>query len=272
MQLPSRSESSRGAGVQVAGCVAALLAFMAIASACGGEAAGPVNGASSPVGDLTTLAATPLAVDESQRERERMVGQQIEKRDIDDPRVLDAMRSVPRHRFVPERYRGRAYEDSPLPIGEGQTISQPYIVALMTQLLDVDPGDKILEVGTGSGYQAAILAEMGAEVYSIEIIPVLAARTRPLLDELGYGEIETRTADGYFGWEEHAPFDGIMVTAAPDHIPPPLLEQLKLSGKMVVPVGPQGAVQTLWLIERSGDRWVSRNQGSVLFVPLVQGR
>ena len=198
-----------------------------------------------------------------------MVAEDIETRGISDPLVLAAMRAVPRHMFVPDRHRNRAYDDNPLPIGEGQTISQPYIVALMSQLLDVESGDKVLEVGTGSGYQAAVLAQMGVTVYSVEIIPVLADRTRRLLDNLGYSEVQTLVGDGYFGWKEHAPYDAIIVTAAPDHIPPPLLAQLKPSGKLVIPVGPQGDVQTLWLTQRRGDEWVSFNQGAVRFVPLL---
>ena len=198
-----------------------------------------------------------------------MVAEDIAVRGIDDSLVLGAMRSVPRHLFVPEKYRDRAYADHPLPIGEGQTISQPYIVAAMSQLLTVQPGDRILEIGTGSGYQTAILAEMGAEVYSVEIIPVLAERARQLLDRLGYSAAQTRIGDGYFGWEEHGPFDGIIVTAAPDHIPPPLLAQLKPAGKMVIPVGPPGDVQTLWLTQRQGDKWISFNQGRVRFVPFL---
>jgi protein-L-isoaspartate(D-aspartate) O-methyltransferase len=156
-----------------------------------------------------------------------------------------------------------------LPIEEGSTISQPYIVALMSQLIDVEPGDKVLEVGTGSGYQAAVLAQMGMAVYSVEIIPALADRTRRVLDNSGYSQVQTLAGDGYFGWKEHAPFDAIIVTAAPDHIPPPLLAQLKFSGNLVIPVGPPGDVQTLWLTQRRGEKWVSFNQGAVRFVPLL---
>ena len=148
--------------------------------------------------------------------RDRMVEKDIEPHGITDSRVVEAMRDVPRHLFVPAEYRGKAYDDTPLPIGEGQTISQPYMVALMSQLLEVDAGARILEVGTGSGYQAAVLAQMGAQVYSIEIIPTLGERARELLTGLGYESVRTRVADGYFGWEEHAPFDGIIVTAAAD--------------------------------------------------------
>ena len=203
--------------------------------------------------------------------RARMVEKDIEGRGIDDPLVLSAMLSVPRHEFVPDEYRDRAYSNRPLPIGEGQTISQPFIVGLMTQLLNVEPGDRILEIGTGSGYQAAVLARMGAEVYSIEIIPELAERTRKTFVSTGY-DVQTRIGDGYFGWEEHAPYDGIIVTAAPDHVPPPLRDQLRPEGKMVIPVGPPGGVQSLWLIEQRDGRWVSLNQGAVRFVPFVRGQ
>lgn len=198
-----------------------------------------------------------------------MVEKDIADRGVDDPLVLSAMLAVPREEFVPTDYRDQAYNDYPLPIGEGQTISQPYIVALMTGLLDVRPGDKILEIGTGSGYQAAVLAEMGAEVYSIEIIPELAERARDAFDRTGY-EVQTRIGDGYFGWEEHAPYDGIIVTAAPDHVPAPLRDQLGPKGKMVIPVGPTGGVQSLWLIEQRDGQWVSLNQGPVRFVPFVR--
>ena len=190
---------------------------------------------------------------------------------IEDLRVRAAMRTVSRHLFVPEKYRDQAYENRSLPIGEGQTISQPYIVGLMTEILKVDPGDRILEVGTGSGYQSAVLAQMGAQVYSIEIIPMLAKEARERLDRLGYGGVQTRVEDGYFGWLEHAPFDSIIVTAAPDHVPPLLLAQLKPTGRMVIPVGPTGAVQTLWLIRQEAGEWLFVNQGAVRFVPLVGG-
>jgi protein-L-isoaspartate(D-aspartate) O-methyltransferase len=217
-------------------------------------------------------ASVPGAEEEArfQLAREQMVERDIEDRGVTDPLVLAAMGAVPRHLLVPDEYRGAAYANTPLPIGEGQTISQPYMVALMSELLKVKPGKKILEVGTGSGYQAAILAQMGAQVYSIEIIPILAERARQSLDELGYRDVRTRVADGYFGWEDQAPFDGIIVTAAPDHVPPPLLAQLKPTGVMVIPVGPPGAVQTLWLIERREGEWVSLNKGRVIFVPLLQ--
>ena len=203
--------------------------------------------------------------------RAQMVERDISDRGVEDPLVLSAMLAVPREEFVPNDYRDQAYNDYPLPIGEGQTISQPFIVALMTELLNVEPGDKILEIGTGSGYQAAVLAEMGADVYSIEIIPELAERARGALASTGY-EVRQRVGDGYFGWEEHAPYDGIIVTAAPDHVPASLRDQLGSKGKMVIPVGPTGGVQSLWLIEQRDGQWVSLNQGAVRFVPFVRGQ
>ncbi len=190
-------------------------------------------------------------------------------RDITDPRVLAAMQKVPRHRFVLPQDIDRAYGDHPLPIGYGQTISQPYMVAAMTQLLNVKPGDKILEIGAGSGYQAAILAELTDQVYTVEIIPELAAAAAERLRELGYTQVRVKNADGYYGWEEFAPFDAIIVTAAPDHIPQPLVRQLKDGGRLVIPVGPQGSVQTLWVVEKQGDKITSRQVMDVLFVPLT---
>ena len=189
---------------------------------------------------------------------------------ISDPLVLKAMRTVRREGFVLPRDRGRAYREMALAINAGQTISQPLVVALMTDLLDLQPGERVLEVGTGSGYQGAVLAEITDRVYSIEIIPSLAAEAADRLDRLGYGDIRLRQADGYFGWEEEAPFDGIIVTAAPDHVPPPLLRQLADGGRMTIPVGPPGAVQTLWLIERRGDEYIRTNQGAVRFVPFIR--
>src|SRR5690606_38189454 len=165
--------------------------------------------------------------------RSGMVEQQLAARDIDAPRVLQAMRAVPRHRFVPASLAADAYRDQSLPIGHDQTISQPYIVALMTQLARVSPGDRVLEVGTGSGYQAAVLGELGAEVYSIEIVAPLARQAQRLLEELGYANVVVKAGDGYAGWPEHAPFDAIVVTAAPERIPAPLLEQLKPGGRLV---------------------------------------
>jgi protein-L-isoaspartate(D-aspartate) O-methyltransferase len=203
--------------------------------------------------------------------RERMVIETIERRGVTDEDVLSAMRAVPRHLFVPENEQDYAYGDHPLPIGYGQTISQPYIVALMTELLELRQGDRVLEVGTGSGYQAAILAEIpGIEVYTIEIVPELAESARERLEELGYTNVHCRQGDGYYGWLEHAPFDAIIVTAAPDHMPPPLVDQLAVGGRMVVPVGPPGGYQTLWKLVKQPDGGVKNyNMGGVAFVPLT---
>ncbi len=199
-----------------------------------------------------------------------MVEEQIEARGIEDPLVLEAMRAVPRHRFVSDDWQDYAYRDHPLPIGYGQTISQPYIVALMTEVLDVEPGDKVLEIGTGSGYQAAVLAQMGLDVFTIEIIPDLAVTAESTLRELGYG-VTTRAADGYFGWVEEAPFDGIIVTAAPDHVPQPLVDQLAPGGVMVIPVGPIGAVQTLWRFSpNAAGELEAESFGWVTFVPFTR--
>jgi protein-L-isoaspartate(D-aspartate) O-methyltransferase len=201
--------------------------------------------------------------------REQMVETQIESRGISDDSVVLAMRRVPRHLFVPEDLIDQAYEDTPLPIGFGQTISQPYIVALMTESLKIKPGQRILEIGTGSGYQAAILAEMSVDVYTIEVIPELAAQAADQLNNLGYTNIHTLTADGYFGWEEYAPFDAIIVTAAPDHLPQPLANQLGEGGRLVIPIGPVGFTQTLWLFEEEDGELSATNLGGVRFVPLT---
>jgi protein-L-isoaspartate(D-aspartate) O-methyltransferase len=189
---------------------------------------------------------------------------------IKNPAVLDVIGTVPRHEFVPEGLQNLAYQNIPLPIGYGQTISQPYIVALMTQELETEPGQRVLEIGTGSGYQAVVLAELGCEVYTIEVIPELAEEARGRFDRLGYGRIHTLLADGYFGWPEEAPFDAVLVTAAPDHVPQPLLEQLLPGGIMIIPVGPVGGYQELWKITIDEEgRVQSRSLGGVRFVPLV---
>jgi protein-L-isoaspartate(D-aspartate) O-methyltransferase len=171
---------------------------------------------------------------------------------------------------VPSNYQSQAYDDHPLPIGFGQTISQPYIVALMTELIDIQPGERVLEIGTGSGYQAAIVAQITDKVYTIEIIPELAERSGQSVDRLGSGQIEAKQADGYWGWEEYAPFDAIIVTAAPDHVPQPLVQQLADGGKMVIPIGPPGGYQSLWIFERNGDEILRRNWGGVRFVPFTR--
>lgn len=201
--------------------------------------------------------------------REHMVTFDIEQRGVRDPEVLRAMRTVPRHEFVLPEYVNRAYGDHPLPIGYGQTISQPYIVAVMTELLRLKRGDRVLEIGTGSGYQAAILAELTDEVYSVEIIEELYKRATETLNRLGYSKVKTKHADGYYGWEEYAPYDAIIVTCAPDHIPQPLINQLKDGGRLVIPVGPPGGYQTLWLIEKHGEKTVAKEIMGVVFVPLT---
>ncbi len=205
-----------------------------------------------------------------QQARAEMVARTIAARGISNSEVLRAMQTVPRHRFVPPDYVGQAYDDRALPIGYGQTISQPYIVALMTELLNLQEGDRVLEVGTGSGYQAAVLAELGfVEVYTIEIIPELAASAEARLQELGYTDIHIMQGDGYYGWPEHAPFDAIIVTAAPDHLPQPLFEQLAEGGRLVIPIGPPGWYQTLWLFVKENGEKKAYNMGECIFVPLT---
>ncbi len=199
--------------------------------------------------------------------RERMVETQIKARGVKDPRVLSALLKVERHLFVPEEFHSSAYSDQPLPIGEGQTISQPYIVALMTELLELKGDEKVLEIGTGSGYQAAILAEVAKEVYSIEIIESLATSAKKLLQELGYKNIHIKAGDGYLGWPEVAPFDAIIVTCAPDHIPKPLIEQLKEGGRMVLPVGTYS--QELKKIVKRSGKIETTNVLPVIFVPMT---
>jgi protein-L-isoaspartate(D-aspartate) O-methyltransferase len=214
--------------------------------------------------------ATAELTDERAAERLDMVDTQIANREITDEHVLAAMRTVPRHLFVPDDVVEHAYNDHALPIGYGQTISQPYIVGLMSQALGVEPGDKVLEIGTGSGYQAAVLAGMGCEVYTMEIIPELAERATTTLASLGY-TATVANADGYFGWEEHAPFDGIIVTAAPDHVPQPLIDQLGPEAALVIPVGPIGAVQTMWKFTTDATGAViGENLGGVMFVPFTR--
>ena len=214
---------------------------------------------------------TPLPSDPFAAAREELVETGIMGYGIEDLAVIQAMRTVPRHRFVPPEYWDQAYENHPLPIGYGQTISQPYIVALMTEALELEPGDRVLEIGTGSGYQAAVLTELGMEVYSIEIVGPLADSAATILEELGYPNLHLKHADGYFGWEEAAPFDAIIVTAAPDHVPRPLLGQLKVGGILVIPVGPVGSFQELWRVRRTGaDVYENSSLGGVVFVPLVR--
>jgi protein-L-isoaspartate(D-aspartate) O-methyltransferase len=197
----------------------------------------------------------------------RMVDEQLSAREIRSARVLDAMRKVPRHLFVPESERIRAYTDSPLPIGDGQTISQPYIVAFMTEALNVEPDHRVLEIGTGSGYQAAVLGLLAKEVYTIEIIPLLAERARATLTALGYRNIEVRTGNGYLGWPEHAPYDRIMVTAAPADVPPALVQQLEIGGLMAIPVGTVS--QELRILRRIPTGLETISTLPVRFVPMT---
>jgi protein-L-isoaspartate(D-aspartate) O-methyltransferase len=247
-------------------CASSLVGVVSGTALVGCE---PGNGSSSPHAESArdrTNEASERSPEETMREK--MVSEQLERRDIDDPRVLAAMRKVPRHLFVPEDMRARAYSDRALPIGYDVTISQPYIVALMTQLASVKPGDRVLEVGTGSGYQSAVLAELGAEVYSLEIIEPLATAAAAVLEQLGYGAVHVRHADGYAGWPEHAPYQAIVVTAAPPRIPAPLREQLAIGGRLVVPVGPPWQ-QELLVVTRTEDGYSQRSVIPVAFVPMV---
>jgi protein-L-isoaspartate(D-aspartate) O-methyltransferase len=209
--------------------------------------------------------------DAYERQREDMV-RLIEAYGVRDSATRAAMRAVPRHEFVPRESVGRAYGDYPLPIGHGQTISQPYIVAFMTEILNPAPGMKVLEVGTGSGYQAAVLAEIGCEVYTVEIFEALASGARQRLERLGYGNATVRHADGHYGWPEESPFDAVIVTAAAGHIPPALVEQLRPGGRMIIPVGSVYGVQNLILVEKhSEDDVRTRGLLPVRFVPMLQG-
>ena len=201
-------------------------------------------------------------------EREQMVKEQIAIRGVTDERVLRAMRKVPREQFVPEQIRGQSYSDGPLPIGYDQTISQPFVVAFMTEKLGLHPTDRVLEIGTGSGYQAAILAELAAKVYTIEIVEPLGKRAAQTLQRLGYKNVQVKIGDGYRGWPEHAPFDAVIVTCAPDHVPQPLVEQIKEGGRIIIPVGPAGD-QTLYLLEKKNGRLERRNVLPVSFVPMT---
>jgi protein-L-isoaspartate(D-aspartate) O-methyltransferase len=196
-----------------------------------------------------------------------MVDEQLRARGIRSARVLDAMLKVPRHLFVPDAQRAGAYGDFPLPIGYGQTISQPYIVAFMTEALDIEPGHRVLEIGTGSGYQAAVLAELAKEVYTMEIIAALADRSRDTLTRLGYRNVHVRTGNGYLGWPEHAPYDRIMVTAAPDDVPPALVQQLEIGGLMAIPVGT--VVQELRILRRTPTGLTTLGTLPVRFVPMT---
>ena len=219
-----------------------------------------------------TIGGCPAAErpDDRADERREMVTRQLAKRGIEDEAVLRAMRSVPRHRFVPEALQSKAYADQPLPIGHDQTISQPYIVALMSEVLKVQPGQRVLEIGTGSGYQAAVLAEMGVVVYSIEIIPDLGKQAEEVLDSMGYKQVHVRIGDGYRGWPEMAPFDGIIVTCSPSRIPKPLTDQLAEGGRLVIPVGNLFYQKLVRLTKKEGHIIEERIE-DVRFVPMVDG-
>lgn len=210
------------------------------------------------------------AFDPFESKRKIMIERDIKGRGIKDTRVLNAMAKIPRHFFVDENLRDRAYADHPLPIGEGQTISQPYVVALMTEVLKLKSTDRVLEIGTGSGYQAAVLAEIVKEVYTIEIRKSLADKADQRLTKLGYNNVKVKHSDGYFGWEEYAPFDAIMITAAANHIPPPLIKQLKEGGRLILPLGSTFYYQTLTLVTKNKDGTIKVEQmGPVAFVPMI---
>ncbi|SRR6266545_1869182 len=201
--------------------------------------------------------------------RQAMVARDLRGRGIKDEKVLAAMAAIPRHLFVPERQRSSAYEDRPLPIGQGQTISQPYIVALMTELLELRSRDRVLEIGTGSGYQTAVLAELAAEVYSIEILPQLSERARNILFDLGFKNVRLKVADGFYGWEERGPFDAVLVTAAAGKIPEPLSQQLRDGGRLVMPLEDSGQTQRLIRARKSAGKLIIEDFSAVLFVPLT---
>ena len=203
-------------------------------------------------------------------QRESMVKNQLVSRGIKNPLVLDAMSKVPREFFVPNTLQHRAYEDNALPIDQNQTISQPYIVAFMTEIIDPQASDNVLEIGTGSGYQAAVLAEIVNHVYTVEIIPELGIQAKNVLDNLGYTNIDVMIGDGYNGWENHAPYDAILVTAAPDEIPHPLIDQLKEGGRMIIPIGPVYATQHLVLVIKENGKVITKNTFPVRFVPFTR--
>lgn len=220
----------------------------------------------------SAVSATNGPQDPYSIQRKEMVARQIAARGVSDQKVLDAMLNVPRHEFVPHEYRRFAYADQPLPVGEGQTISQPYIVAYMTEALNILPGEKVLEIGTGSGYQAAVLAEIKAEVYSVEVIESLAIQAGKTLENLGYKNIHLKTGDGYQGWPEHAPFDAILVTCSPSGIPEALKEQLAEGGRMIIPVGKQNSIQYLYYLEKKKGKIRQKSVMPVRFVPMIDGK
>ena len=218
---------------------------------------------------ILSLSVLIYAQDTFTSARKRMIEQDIKGRGVKDAIVLEAMGAVPRHLFVDASYRDRAYDDHPLPIGEGQTISQPYVVALMTEAARLRPTDRVLEIGTGSGYQAAVLARIVKEVYTIEIRNPLVVKAEKTLADLGFRNVQVKFADGYFGWEEHAPFDAIIITAAANHIPPPLIKQLKEGGKLIVPLGSTVYYQTLTLATKRKGELEVEQLSPVAFVPMV---
>jgi protein-L-isoaspartate(D-aspartate) O-methyltransferase len=218
---------------------------------------------------LTTGSPLSAAEDGYGEKRRAMVEKDLKARGIKDPKVLEAMGKIPRQLFVEESLRDQAYADHPLPIGEGQTISQPYVVALMTEAVRLRPGDRVLEIGTGSGYQAAVLAEIAKDVYTIEIRKRLAEAAARRLADLGYKSIQVKYGDGYFGWEEYAPFDVIMITASANHIPPPLIKQLKEGGRLILPLGSTLFHQTLTLVTKEKGEPRMEQREAVVFVPLI---
>jgi protein-L-isoaspartate(D-aspartate) O-methyltransferase len=262
VSIRSRTNTARSRGRNVPGR-AVLLAVLTVAGmssdAAGRNQAGSANRAANQ--------GSANQADGWTAPRRAMVEEQIRERGVHQPEVLRAMETVPRHLFVPGDNRDQAYGDSPLPIGWGQTISQPYVVALMTELLELDRNDKVLEIGTGSGYHAAVLSKVAGEVYTIEIIDELGKQAKSTLQQLGYGNVHVRVGDGYKGWPEEAPFDAIILTAAPPKIPQPLLDQLKVGGRMVVPVG--SFVQDLQLITKTAHGKETRTVAPVRFVPMT---
>lgn len=265
-----RHESDRLAGLRAA--VALGCACLLAACAAAAEAPSPTVMPDLPGSPPAAATAEEAATDAFFDARRQMVRETITARGVQDPYVLRAMETVPRHLFVPAEYVDQAYDDHPLPIGYGQTISQPYIVAWMTELLALQPGERVLEIGTGSGYQAAVLAELlDLDIYSLEIVPELAESAAARLEALGYTRVHAAQGDGYYGWPEHAPFDAILVTAAPDHLPGPLVAQLKEGGRLVIPIGPVGGYQSLWKFVKENGEVRAYDLGGVAFVPLTGG-